>query len=1015
MIRPDDMLTLKFEFFNLKLGLLNGKWTLQRKSLSASSYLVVEFPPQALLEQAYYDEPGVIGQVLARFANQKTPPIQARLAGPTSLALAIPNSVADAGIPYTLDGLLDWFLFSNSVAPGARDYVARVPLLPSDRRAPAKGSHYPLVPPETAIEAPWGLFLSPSEHREYWGHRFTPHTANGITALWNTTLTGRARRTPLGVFNYSPGVRAVWARGFRGWDPAPDLPFRNSFTTSADDPPGQQNRWALVDLTTMRQHDRVSARRLTLTPLGAWLDLKGQWPTDVYMVTEPISSPLLAWEHRATMGRDQYVRIVIAGRLFPFGHKASLITITERKFENAPDGKRTAYLKQRSFIFIRELDKSFEYGNTARTRQTPFRRVTLMTRVTPDLMANSSTLVPDPELGITTQNAFWPHLLTTGQKFDFRYVTTDWDGRTQEVASPLIFIEEDWAVRGAQNPEGEGVWREINICDRAMRDMEIDLEGQKIAYSEGLAAGAPKDRRILQTESIRLGVENTVTPAWNTPSAIFFHPKLHRAKVRLEDVEALMGTDGGTWISLWNTYVQTGYAGDNAGGRVFAEISDDGSIATPPTPGSLALVVPPGKTGGMATPSLSVTGLSATEGAFGGQPSNFGTGSIQASDFFDQVNPKLFGDIRLLDILQGVALNLTDGDVPNFNDYIVERDGQKFARYDYKWVTEKFGTSAIFIASSNPMTRLSLNAYLEKNLSDIAAAPMAGVTGSLVNFTLSFSVIEVEFNSFDFSVDASGNVDVDPSINDIRFSGALEFINQLRDLMNFTSEDGGFAIDITGSGVSAIITIALPDIAVGIFSLKNMAISAGIKIPFTGEPIRFPFSFCSAEKPFELAVSGFGGGGYFLVELQASDDNAVALIEFSLEFGVCASIDLCGIASGSVEIKGGVMMRFEMGALTFTAFFHMEGRLSILGLISVCVTFHLELTYMNKQAAGGPTEILIGEATLTIEIEIIFFSISVDLTVSKQFEGDDPRFGDWMDAPEWETYCNAFGPATVGV
>lgn len=52
-----------------------------------------------------------------------------------------------------------------------------------------------------------------------------------------------------------------------------------------------------------------------------------------------------------SLGRDHYVRVVYAGYLMPFGHAASLIKVTERKFEPAnsstPLQQRVARLRQR--------------------------------------------------------------------------------------------------------------------------------------------------------------------------------------------------------------------------------------------------------------------------------------------------------------------------------------------------------------------------------------------------------------------------------------------------------------------------------------------------------------------------------------------------------------------------------------------------------------------------------------------------------------------------------------------
>src|SRR5439155_10153069 len=63
---------------------------------------------------------------------------------------------------------------------------------------------------------------------------------------------------------------------------------------------------------------------------------------------------LAEWRHVATQGRDHYVRIVYEGILFPFGHKASLVKITERKFHSSPSGSAAgspvAYLFQRMYI-----------------------------------------------------------------------------------------------------------------------------------------------------------------------------------------------------------------------------------------------------------------------------------------------------------------------------------------------------------------------------------------------------------------------------------------------------------------------------------------------------------------------------------------------------------------------------------------------------------------------------------------------------------------------------------------
>ena len=87
------------------------------------------------------------------------------------------------------------------------------------------------------------------------------------------------------------------------------------------------------------------------------------------MLSEVAELDLVEWDHIATQGRDHYVRIVYEGFLYPFGHRVSLVKVTERKVL-APDGgtgnnpasSPVAYLRQRMYIAIRERQKTYTAG-----------------------------------------------------------------------------------------------------------------------------------------------------------------------------------------------------------------------------------------------------------------------------------------------------------------------------------------------------------------------------------------------------------------------------------------------------------------------------------------------------------------------------------------------------------------------------------------------------------------------------------------------------------------------------
>ena len=95
----------------------------------------------------------------------------------------------------------------------------------------------------------------------------------------------------------------------------------------------------------------IDTRLLMLSSLGGWLDCRADW--------EPPGLDVESWVHRATMGRDHYVRVVYRGVLFPFGHKAVLIKVSERKFHGALPGN-PAYLRQRMFMVVRERERRYD-------------------------------------------------------------------------------------------------------------------------------------------------------------------------------------------------------------------------------------------------------------------------------------------------------------------------------------------------------------------------------------------------------------------------------------------------------------------------------------------------------------------------------------------------------------------------------------------------------------------------------------------------------------------------------
>jgi hypothetical protein len=100
---------------------------------------------------------------------------------------------------------------------------------------------------------------------------------------------------------------------------------------------------------------------------------------------------------------------------------------------------------------------------------------------------------------------------------------------------------------------------------------------------------------------------------------------------------------------------------------------------------------------------------------------------------------------------------------------------------------------------------------------------------------------------------------------------------------------------------------------------------------------------------------------------------------------------------------------FQMVGKDFqlTGYFRAYGSLSVLGIITVSLEFYLGLTYATKGISphGGH---LWGQASLRVKIEILFFSISVGVSMEREFAGSDPKFRDMLAPGDWEQYADAF-------
>ncbi len=837
----------------------------------------------------------------------------------------------------------------------------------------------------TDIEAPFRLHMSPLSTAGFAHATGVVDHGGRIAELWHTRMGGRA---------------SDWTVG----DTA--QPVRALYTEDEDQIVVPGDQWALMapDRTDLVKLMRVKsgykglpavANHLRLTALGASMDVLGNWP-------DPLAAgaDVSQWKHVSSIGRDQFVRIVKEGYLFPFGHAAAIIKVSERKFSRQANGGRVAALMTRYFIVVRDRVRTYPGpGQQFDGRDFPFASVEILTRQTPnlhkptfigELNAKGWYTASDPTQG------FWPSLSkgdaadSVGDAFRFQIAAVDTAGNRAAIEMPLIFV---LGTVNAQAPRIASLVTYYNDpAPAALKAAAVN--GTHLRFSRDIDASGNTVGGESDYPARHLSFRAS---KWaGTPKMPHFYPGLQDADIDVPSLKKLLGKPASPKVSYHDAFLTGGFNGANPAQVVFkfADKIGLGDVATD-------------KFGGLAAPDLNFDGLSRKVGVLNGY-ADYLKGGLSPEDVFK--GAKLLGIISLSDIISLAGVG--DPGVPKLTT--IDQGDKIVTQYVVK--KDSVSSAGPFVALT-PSAKPQFSIVSTVTISKTGGTPDTRVEAKLNNFKINlFGFIILNFNSLSLTVKPGSKTDVNPVLDPqdgVRFGGPLEFINSLRDFIPMDGFSDPPSLDVTPAGISASYTLGLPTIAVGAMSLQNINLGAGFDLPFNGGGPSARFNFAERHNPFNLTVALFGGGGFFALGL---DTHGVRELEASLEFGAQVSIDL-GVASGGVYIKGGFYFHWQetpSKLIQFEGYIEMGGHLSVLGLITVSLVFHLGLTYEKTDAHSR----LYGTATLTVEIDILFFSISQDISVERQFAGSDadPAFIEYV--PEtakgseksdvWNTYCAAF-------
>jgi len=950
----------------------------------------------------------------------------------------------------------------------------------------------PIPALSTSVEAPALLYISPNQVNDF-NHLTSPkfrdvdeaketgqaittqfrvldplNTTKGeVTELWHTALGIKLgnRKVSLLTLKNLLTIRALWAfdakADYRGCAEL-DQPFQASLDAS--------DRHKLVHTTSNYSIQGfapipVPIRKLMLSTLGAYIDLHA-----FFKVPPPVDTHLnvVEWQHLATLGRDHYVKIVREGYLFPLGHRAALVKVTERKFDTAT---RAAVNKMRMYIVVLEREVIYRRNDAAGNFiKFPFQAVRIENETTPDIdkpvnislsgglqifkIQDQKSPCPQKPGRSTTYN-FYIHV--GGKGFPFDVTTVDKEGVEQKIRMPLAFVEN---VVGRTKSMVDAMIADYNPKKQYT---DIAFNGQEIAYAESLVDGDT----AFETELFTFGAQ--YYPAQGEAS-LKFHPMMQSARVQIRQVNELTGNRKPATIQLED---------DNNEGSVFARVS--GAVVDF-TGGS-------DKAGGFLTPNMGISGLSKLQGPIGGEIEDMMNLDFIPEKFFKAMESlpmaKIFGVIDLFSLLKNKLtlkgaytpminqvkaakqeieklknellllqneaketgknlesqINQKKNDIKTQTDKLLKAINDQVPKVpnlkswfttdafyaEYKWIPEfekedisLFG-GILGVRIDKPKEALQITTTLKKPFDGAVPSSLTG-NAKFSNFGIKIAdALIVNFNHMSFISGTAQKTDVKVDLNKskpIEFVGALSFVNNLQSLIPSTgfSDDGPY-IELSSKAVKAGFNLSVPDVEVGVFMISNITLGAYVNLPFNGDELTFGFNFCKRENPFMLTVSCFGGGGYFMM---VTTLKGLKSCEAAFEFGAAISMNL-GVASGGVSVMGGFYFKFEIVSptqeeLTLTGYLRINGNLSVLGIITLSLEFYLALTAVYVDKAIGPgqkvkkVEKMEGVAILKVKVEVLFFSKTVSITVRRQFAGADadPNFADMIPLEDWQEYCLAY-------
>jgi hypothetical protein len=838
--------------------------------------------------------------------------------------------------------------------------------------------------PATAFEIPWGLYMVPiprgpsefsASRTVVSDHSTRPMERSGVFGLWHARLrasNGSATDAQLPLLPL----------GFLEDEPEENTKFHFG-------PLFQDDRKEIVE---RGRRSPPFAKRLELSALGGSLSAIGRWPG-------------FEWDHDATLGRDQSVRTLRKGVLYPFGHRAEYVEVTERTFirvfdppspspdPHPPPGHPDHPLPpdDGSPVPIPE-DAGLRAIAGLQTRRTlfvnePVRRGVLA----PGFPFSEVEILRDHFIVAqpSNQNVFTPlQSADNPLRFPLRCAAADGD---VYFAMPLVFVSD------GESPTTDSLAAALGTHGN------VDLPGTQIdlLHSPHRRERQPSDVHEVHQLSIKGDVNGNFIPP--------FRPKLTKFEVKLPALRTLLPGDPEHNKPRVLEYSQQFLDGD------------DPDIALEPVTGEIIDVnftTRADRSGGLVAPKFEVDGIHRTFGPVARDA------LPEVPDLASALS-SVYEGATLLGFPLASLIKVAESAKPEPPKIVQSLSGLT-PGVQMKWELG-LKDAGPFKAKENSKLTLTVD-----SAGDLPPPPdrppslNAQTTCTVENFQLVLppgddALLILTFGSVVFTQKLGQAPDLQINKLDVALAGDLELLKKLQTAVQEAIGDHADrpTIKTLPNGISAGYGLSLPKVEAGVFVMQNIATRAGVDVPFDGKPVTVSLAFASRDNPFSLTINAFGGGGYIDVQIQGQGDPTV---EASLEFGGIVAISFV-IGFAEVHALGGVRYFVKPGGLVdFDAFIRIGGSVNVLGLVSVSVELRVTLKLEQPKPTPNvpdPDPRLVGRATLVIEIDLTLYATSVTLDsgeyvlvggdgASLDQRGDQPVLDEDPGLRAWREYRQAF-------